>query len=206
MERPLKVVSIDGTRGAGKSSQIAMLSKHFKSLGLKVSTLKTTDGDPVQSGIVAMDFVDSFLSKNSDGIVIMDGSIARPMVADIITGMPTTTLLEKFKHLTHAYERINHKYGIVNFLIVMEDLEECEKRLEKFRSLTGQDSREIEANEQDVVSGMRFFNNHIASKNIQFQVLDIESHHSMNEIHKTIMEKLAEKYEFPKPKKDDNEW
>jgi hypothetical protein len=208
MARPLRIISIDGTRGAGKTSQIAMLSRYFKSIGFQVSTLKMTDGDPIQSGIIALNYIESFLPKGDNTMVILDGSIARPMVADIITGMSNTNLLEKFKLLTHAYERVDHKYGIACFLMVMDDMQECNRRIEKFKSLTGIDANVVEdlIQERDIINGMRFFNNHIASKNIQFQVLDIEPHHSMLEIHKTIMGKLSDKYEFAKPKKDDNEW
>ncbi len=208
MARPLKIVSIDGTRGAGKSSQVAMLSKHFKSIGMKVSTLKMTDGEPIQSGLIALEFTKIFLEKGEDHLVILDGSIARPMVGDIITGMSNTALFDKYKNLTEAYERLDHKYGIASFLMVMDDMEECNRRITKRKALTGVGAGEVEDlnQEHDIVSGMRFFNNHIVSKNIQFQVLDVEPHNTMNEIHKTIMTKLSDKYEFSKPKKDDNEW
>ena len=208
MSRPLRIISIDGTRGAGKSSQIAMLSKYFKSVGMKVSTIKTTDGEPVQSGIIALECAESILSKGPDTIVILDGSIARPMVNDIIHGMSPNALLDKFKMLTQIYEKLDHKYGIASFLMVLDDLDECNRRIAKFRQLTGQDVSLIEDIhiEHDIVSGMRFFNNHIASKNITFQTLDVEKHQSMMDIHKIIMFMLEEKYEFPRPKKDADEW
>lgn len=208
MKRPLKIISIEGTRGSGKSSQIAMLSRHFKNIGMSVSTLKAISGDPIQSGLVAIDFIEPFFNKHPNGLIIYDGSIARPMVEDLISGMPTPKLMDKFKALTQAYERIDHKYGIANFLMVMDDMEECKKRLLKHQELTGVDSKEIAdtVHESDIVSGMRFFNNHISSKNIQFDVIDIQPHQSIIQINKIILDKLGEKYEFDKPKKDDNDW
>lgn len=208
MDKPLRVISIDGTRGAGKTNQIAMLSKHFKALGMSVSTLKMIDGDPIVSGLVSIQFVESFLKSAPNGLVIIDGSIARPIVVDIMSGMSTPNLLDKFKALTHAYERLDHAYHVASFLMVMDDLEECARRVEKLKVLTGRESQEISnwEQERDVISGMRFFNNHISSKNIRFQVLDIDPRHSIMDINKMIMKRLEEQYTFTKAQKDDSEW
>lgn len=208
MNRPLRVISIDGTRGAGKTSQISMLTKYFKSAGMVVSTLKMTDGDPVLSGIVTIEFAKSFLDKNNNNLVIIDGSIARPMVADMITGMSTVALQEKYKRLTSAYERLDHEFGVASFLMVMDDIEECNKRLRRKKALTGTSNNEVVdlIQEHDIVSGMRFFNNYIASKNIKFDVLDIHPLNSILDLNKSIITKLTEKYDFKKPKKDENDW
>lgn len=208
MGRPLRIISIDGTRGAGKTSQIAMLSRHLKSTGMVVSTLKMTDGDPIQSGLIAMEFIESFLAKADNHAIILDGSIARPMVIDIMSGMSNTNLLDKYKTLTHAFEKMDHKYGIANFLLVMDDMEECNRRIKKFKDLTGQGNDEyLDLNqEHDIVNGMRFFNNHIASKNINFQILDLLPYQSMLEINKLVIAKLAEKWEFALPKKTADDW
>lgn len=208
MGRPLRIISIDGTRGSGKTSQIAMLSKYFKLAGMRVSTLKTIDGDPIQSGIAAISCAESILSQGPENLIILDGSIARPMVMDIINGVTPTNLLDKFKTLTQKYEKLDHQYEIANFLMVMDDLEECNRRISKFANLTGQEVNSISNIhlEHDIVSGMRFFNNHIASKNISFQVVDVSPHQSMNEIHNIILSKLEKKYDFDKPKRDRDEW
>ena len=205
MKKPLKIISIDGTRGAGKSSQIGVLSRHFKTLGLKVSSVKV--GGSIDDDMAHMAYIEAFLSKTSDGIVIMDGSIARPMVKDLISGIPTPTILEKYRELTHAYERLDHKYGIACFLIVMSDLRECGLRLEKYNKMMGLNTPipDLSA-ERDVVLGMKNFNNHIVSKNLNFQILDIVPENTMMEIQKAILEKLDEKYEFEKPKRDPNDW
>lgn len=167
-----------------------------------------TDGEPIQSGLIALEFTKTFLAKSDDHIVILDGSIARPMVGDIISGMSNTALFDKYKTLTQAYEALDHKYNIANFLMVMDDVEECKRRIQKHKTLTGVDNSELEDvdKENDVVSGMRFFNNHIVSKNIQFQVIEVDPRHSMIDINKMIMQKLSDSYDFSKPKKDDNEW
>lgn len=209
MGRPLRVISIDGTRGAGKTSQIAMLSRHLKSIGMVVSTLKMADGeDPIQSGLVSIAFCESFLAKGDNHAVILDGSVARPMVVDIMTGMPNTVLLEKYKLLMQAYERLEHKYGIASILMVMDDMEECNRRIKKFKQLTGQGNDEfLDLNqEHDVVSGMRFFNSHIASKNINFQVLDLLPYQSMIDINKLVLATLSQKYEFQLPQRNSEDW
>jgi hypothetical protein len=208
MKRPLRIISMDGTRGAGKSSQIALLSKHLKSIGMTVSTLKMTDGEPIQSGLAAIDFCQNFLAKSDSHAVILDGSLARPMVIDIMAGMSNTNLMDKYKLLTTAFEKLDHQYDVAHFLLVMDDMAECARRIEKFKALTGQEKEGIEyfAHEQDIVSGMRFFNNHVASKNLIFQVLDLFPHQSMLEINKLVIAKLSEQYEFALPKRSAEDW
>lgn len=209
MAKPLRVISIDGTRGAGKTSQIAVLARHLKSIGMVVSTLKMADGDdPIQSGLVSLAFVESFLAKGDNHVVILDGSIARPMVVDTMTGMSTPNLLEKYKLLTSGFEKLDHKYSVANFLMVMDDMAECNRRIKKFKALTGQGNDEfLDLNhEHDIVSGMRFFNNHIASKNLKFEVLDLLPHQSILDINKLVLEKLASKYEFELPKRTSEDW
>ena len=206
MKRALRIISIDGTRGSGKTSQIAMLSRYFKAAGLQCLTLKA--GDDIKTGLAAIAQSESFLANDSNSIVIMDGSIARPMVADIITGMPTPAVMDKYKELTHAYEKINHTYGVACFLIVMDDVQECNRRILKFKELTGSTNQAIDdtATEADIVSGMRFFDNHVISKNIKFHVINVYPKNSILEINKSIMDRLSDRYDFPKTKKDSNDW
>jgi len=206
MKKILRIISIDGTRGSGKTSQIAMLSKYFKAAGLQCLTLKA--GDDVKKGLEAISLTESFLTKDPKAIVILDGSVARPMVTDITTGMSTPSVTDKYRELTHSYEKINHHYGVACFLIVMDDIQECNRRISKFKESTGTPSQVIDnlSMESEIVNGMRFFDNHITSKNIKFHVINIHPKNSMIEINKAIMDRLSEKFEFPKIKKDSDDW
>jgi thymidylate kinase len=208
MSTPLRIVSIDGTRGAGKTSQIAMLSAFFKKAGLSPLIIKLREDSSIKENILSLQQAGDYLALDSSNAVLFDGSIARAMVVDLISGMPSAKLVDKYKELTHAYERVNHKYKVASFLMAMDDIAECSRRIEKHRSLSKLTSAPIENEsvEKDVVSGMRFFNNHIASKNITFQVIDVDNTDTMRDLHSLILELLAKQYTMPVIKKDEDEW
>lgn len=205
MGRPLKVISIDGTKGSGKTSQIGMLARLFRSNGLPCEVFSA--GKTIPSGQLAIDKIRHFLKSNPDGIAILDGSIARMMVSELLIGKSKEKVMDEYKHLTHDYERLDHDYGIAAFLMIMDDLAECERRLNRQKQLLGVDAGTYDlTHEADIINGMRFFNNHVASKNMTFRVIDIENNNTMMEINKTLLKILSENYTMPSLKKDDADW
>ena len=208
MKKPLKIISVDGTRGTGKTSQIKMLAKYLKSLGLTCSTLDS--GDNIQSMSIAIKFTESFLDNpfNPNGVVILDGSIARPMVQELIGGVSTPKVMDKYKNVIHDYERLDQKHGMVGLLLVMDDIDELNNRITKHRELSGKDSNDVVdlSRESDIVNGMRTFNNHVVSKNIKFHTINIEPVNSIIEINKAMIDYLKENYDIPVSIKDDNDW
>lgn len=207
MKKPLRVVSIDGNRGAGKSTQIKMLANYLKATGTKHIILDA--GNTVANGVDSIAKANEFLSQNADSVVLLNGSIARMMVREINDGVPTDRVLSTYNQLIHSYEVLNHKYGIAGILIVMDDLEECRKRLFKRDSALAVDepyeSPDL-SKEKDLVSGMRFFDNHVISKGLKFHTINIEPSDSIMGINKAIVEYLSEHYEIKKPLSDDNGW
>ena len=206
MKKPLKIISVDGTRGSGKSSQIRMLAAYFKSLGFMVSTLQA--GHDPQSRSVTFQFIESFLPKDPKTMVILDGSIARPMVIDLLNGTPSIEVIDKSKHSMYDYERLNQKYGVVGLLFVMDDVQKSQERLLKKADLTGlgEDMIPNINIEKDIVSGMRTFNNHIASRSIVFHTFNIEPDDSIMAINKTVIDYLTEKYDIPVFQKSQDDW
>jgi len=199
------MISIDGIRGVGKTTQINMLARHFRGMGVDILVIKS--GEDVDSGVEAIEKTNTFLEKENT-MVIMDGSVARMMVVELVSGIAETVVTDKYKSLINGYERLNHKYGIVGLLMVMDDLEECNKRILKKSALSGLPEAAIDnpAVEVDIVSGMRFFNNHVASKSVKFHTFNIEASNSMLDIQKLILSYLSENYKIKQPKKDPNDW
>lgn len=205
MKKSLKIVSIDGTRGTGKSSQVRMLADYLKKAGLKCSTLKA--GEDAQHNLISLQFIESFLAKGDDHVVILDGSIARPMVTELISGTSAVDVIDHYKHVMHDYEKLNQKYGICGILFVMDDLEEILRRYERFTELTGIVIQDLDlTKEHDIISGMRTFNNHIASKNISFHVFNMDSGDSIMAIQKEVVKYLHEKYDIPVPIRNQDDW
>lgn len=210
MKKSLRVISIDGTRGSGKTSQINMLSKHLKALGFIVSTLKP--GQSPQEIAIGFKYIDSFLPKDPKAMVIIDGSIARPMTTDLVFGKSSKEVVDSFKLPMHEFEKIDHLYGVVGLLFVMDDVVEANERVvNRSKMLIGQEvSADVGpvdvAKENEIVSGMRTFNNHIASKNINFHVFNIEPEDTILSVHKAVVDYLTERYDLPKLIKAQDDW
>ena len=206
MKNPLRVISVDGTRGSGKTSQINMLSRHLKALGFTVSILKS--GQTPQEITTILKHIDSFLPKDPKSMVIMDGSIARPMVADLVSGKPSTEVVDSFKLPMHEFERIDQKYGIVGILFVMDDIEESNRRVTNRAKILKEGDLSIvdTAKENEIISGMRTFNNHVASKNVDFHTFNIEPENTIMDIHKAVVDYLTEKYGLPRLLKTQDDW
>lgn len=205
MKKALRIISVDGTRGSGKTSQISMLKKNLNSLGFNVKTLKT--GIETQEIAETLRISSSFLDENQKNLVILDGSIARPMVVDLISGVSSVDVVEKYRQAMYEYERIDNRHGIVGLLLIVEDIEELQKRLENRARILGINSPDISLEkEPDIVSGMLTFNAHVVSKNVTFQVFNIGPKDSMLDVNKTILDYLTEKHDIPKLTKDDYDW
>lgn len=205
MARPLKIISIDGTKGSGKTSQIGMLARLFKTSD--IPCLVVGAGKDAASGQLSIQKIRTFIAENPNGIAILDGSIARMMVADLMIGKQKEAVIDEYKHLTHAYERLDHEFGIAAFLMIMDDLGEGERRLVKRKALLGIDTENYDpAYEADIVNGMRFFNNHVASKNMTFRIIEINNDDTMMDVNRNLMKSLNNNYDMPSLKKDKNEW
>lgn len=206
MENKLKIINVDGTKGVGKTSQINMLARYFKTLGFTVSVLKSATNP--EEMVAELKLIDYLLFKDSKAIIIVDGSVARPMVTELISGIPGNQVIDKFKHVMHEYEGLDKKYGIVGLLLVMDEIHVAEDRFLRKKQYTPEITEEFgnHVNELDIVSGMRTFNNHIASRSIEFHVFNIEPEDTMMEIHKEILKYLSGEYNLPKPVKNQDDW
>jgi len=196
MKKPLNIINIDGTKGSGRTSQAHMLNILLKTN--KIPTLVLHLNDTIKSGLECALKIKNFLKKEPKGVVISDGSIARMMVVDIVSGVGIDVMMSKYQELLHEYETINHQYGTVNLLMVMDDISECNRRIKRRAELLGRDDRSIlDFNlEADVVKGMKFFDDNIVSKNLKFQVFGIEPHETMIEVQKDILDYLEENFDI----------
>ena len=206
MNKPLRVISVDGTRGSGKTSQINMLSRLMMSLKLPFLVVKP--GSDELSTITALKESDLFLQNTPNGVVIMDGSVARPMVLDLIAGTSPMVVIDRFKHTMHNYEILHQKYNIASLLFVMDNAEKARERLAKKSVLEGNEGVNIKDTdvETELISGMRTFNNHIASKNIKFHTFNLEPSDSIMAIHEQVKKYLYQNYDIPVLPRNDNDW
>jgi hypothetical protein len=198
MKKELQIINIDGTEGSGKSTQIGMLAAHFRMAGINVKINRMEDN--IESAIHCAEDTEEFLQENPDGVVINDGSIARMMVVDLVKGITQPKVVDKHKEIIHLHEVMNHKYGVANILFVMEDLEECNRRLKRESDLLHNSSyKTINPKvEGVVVNGIRAFDDNVVTQNMKFHVFEIDKEDSILDIKKALIKYLEESFKFKK--------
>lgn len=199
MKKILQIINIDGTEGSGKSTQINMLALYFKTCGLVVKVNRMEDN--IESAIHCAEDTEEFLQNNPNGIIINDGSIARMIVMDLIRGVPQPEVVQKHLKIIHLHEVMHHKYGTANLLFVMEDLDECNRRLKKEAELLQNSSyKTINPKvENAVVNGIRAFDHNVITQNMKFHVLEITKDDNILEIKTSLIKYLEEYFRFKQP-------
>jgi len=198
MKKKFNILNIDGVNGIGKTTQINML---VMSLRAFKPVLVTYQEDTIESALDSAVKIWEFLEKHPDGLVLGDGSIARMIVIDILNGIPRPEVVEKYRSVISEYERLNHKYGILSVLMVTDDIGFCHDRLIRRGKLlkkpeVGIDSLQKEA---EIMKGMRYFDANSISKQLVFQVFEVDKEDSMLDIQDIFWEYLEDSFEIKKP-------
>lgn len=199
MEKPLNIINIDGVDGIGKTTQIHMMAMNLKKAGVPVLTVFIDDS--IDSALDAAKKIDEFLGSNPNGMVLSDGSIARMIVVDSLSGMQKSKIVQKYQSVIHAYEGLHYKYGVTNILMITEDIQFCHDRLVKRGKLLKKPEKGIESfqDQLDIVQGMRLIDAHTISKQLIFEVFDIDEEDSILEVQDMIWDYLKEKFGIKKP-------
>lgn len=198
MNKKLNIISIDGAEGVGQTTQINLLFKHFKDLDIPV--LVNTLDDSIPSAFAMIKQTNKFLQQNPNGIVLNDGSIARMIVIDMSKLTHNKTLIEKYRLIMNEHEYLSHQYGMGNILLVPDDIEFCKKRLIRRAKLKKEKTPNLNQlyHQMDIVRGMRFFNNHVISRDVNFNIIDISDDESMLQIHNKVLNLLKEIFDIKK--------
>lgn len=196
--RYLQIINIDGTKGCGKSTQIGLLRNHFKDIGFEVQVNDVRD---IESAYSSNKNIVNFLESTQNGIVINNGSIARPIVSDLVSGLQKEEIIDKYRESIFQNDTLYFKYGVANILLVLDNLEEANRRLAKRSKIMGLETEQIENLdlEQGIVNGMLHFDDHVISKNIEFRYIEIKPEDSMLDVKENILEYIENHYEIKKP-------
>lgn len=198
MKKQLHIINIDGLEGVGQTTQINLLYKYFKDLGVPVLTNKLEN--TITSMLEIIIKTRAFLEINPNGVVLNDGSIAEMIVVDMTRCMPNSELIEKYREVINEHDYLSQDYGMCNLLLVPENIEMCSKRIIKRCKIT-QEIPDLDDLPylMDIVKGMEFFDRHTISRQIKFNVINIEEHKSMLEVHNLLMKTIANSFEIKKP-------
>ena len=200
MKKRCDIISVDGLKGVGKSTQINVLRNHFNNLGIK--TLVNRFDGTVDNALEIADNINEFLSENPDGVVLNDGSIARMIQLDIQNGLHDSFLVEKYRSVIFEYQKIHLKYGMVNIILLIDDIDSCNCRTIKKQKMFGENNPtgiEDLNTEIDLDKGFRIFDTRTITKTINFQVFETNSEDSIVEVMEDILKLSGKKFAIKKP-------
>lgn len=200
MKKLLKIVNIDGVRGIGVTTQTNMLRLSLQKMGLSVKSLKMEK--TVDSISKCLSEIESIINENSNDVVVIEGSMARAISIDILSGMSQSLISDKYREIINKYEVLNHKYGIANILLISDDLKMCEDRIKKRkRLLNQQDMSDVDFNlEKDIVKHMNLLDNTTIIKSIKFHIINIEKDDYMLNVQDAIITYLDNNFQTKKLK------
>ena len=197
MKKDLRIVSIDGIRGVGKTSQAFLLCRYLESYDINSKLLKLEDN--IESILDSIDKLWKMLEKE-DCIVICDGSIARMIEVDIQRQMPMKDVYEKYRIVINEYEKLYHKYGMANLLITINEPTECQERINKRNSLFKESIELIDiVGQNNISSGLSRFDSYVFNVNIKFHTVETEKEDSMLDVRDDIYKILESNFNIKKP-------
>jgi len=187
---PTRIICIDGLRGSGKTTQANRLKKKFKELNIPILSLKSEDNlNLIYDNIKK---TDKFLKENKNGMVVKDGSVARMIVIDLLNGIFKEKIIEKYRKALYQYACLMHKYGLISFLIISDDIETFNQRILSRNRLLKNNELGIEdlKKEKDILNRMKSFDDHIISGDIKFIPISIDKYDTILEIEDKIWKYL----------------
>ncbi|MDD5650661.1 MAG: hypothetical protein PHF86_09630 [Candidatus Nanoarchaeia archaeon] len=186
------IINIDGARGIGIDTQINMLRKYLEDSGKKVSLTYLKSFNSIKAENQG---IKQFLETNPDYVIISEGSFARIMAKDIISGLNFKIIDEKYRDYINDYITLKYKYNMINIVLTPENIEFCNERTIKKNRLMGIESKGIEnfQLEADIVNIMENFNNNTILNQLNFAVVYVKEKDSILEVHDKILKKLEGK-------------
>ena len=196
--RNLRILNIDGVEGVGKTTQLNIMANYLKNQDIPVQLNRIADSD--ESIETAIDRTEKFLKEHDDGVILNDGTVAKAMIVQLSTGSRYQDVEDRYKELLFRLQVLDHSYGMVNILVVPEDLNSCDARLKKRQELFGEEVKGIvdPIMQQTLVKGFADFDNSILSRNLKFQVLKVYDDESIMKVHKNLLQLLTDSFEIKK--------
>jgi hypothetical protein len=182
-----QVINIDGIPGSGVSSQINLLNRYFKDLGVDLLIQRIIDSTTYCGAVAQINY--DFNHKNTQ-VALNTGSLGSLIARKVLNGSQMSDLgLEQEIYL---HECLAHLYKITNIVLVPEKVDFCIDRLKQVNKL-----RNIEINTEDpsyyekYLQILNNLNSLMLTINLKFTIIEVRERDSILDIHKKIMEKIG---------------
>lgn len=194
MKGNFSILSIDGTTGVGKSTQISLMNKLLKSKGFNTKIFKFSEVENTNSTHDILLQIISYLKQFPDGIALCDGSIATDIVDDIVNNMSSHKIYNKHSENIQIYQSMSNSYDIINVLITPANIDMCYERIKKRTDIYKEKEVLLDSKEHllKTALSLKNFDNSDISTNMKFNNIDIYPEDSMLDMHHQIID-LIEK-------------
>ena len=166
-KKTVRMVTVDGSDGLGKTTQLTQLKMALKSAGANIHDTRLLGGDKTDDYQLALRTVllhdkfpkDSveleeqlfaltdlegikiarkFLETDSSGVVLKDRGLASHLVYALAKGMTLEQVAEVHKNVIKEEELINQDFGVLNIIMVPDAVAWPLERIRKRAETTGE--------------------------------------------------------------------
>lgn len=187
METNYQIITIESIQSIGVSSQVKILSQQLRiHKNIKISKHGKLEDISKQSKEI-----NEFLSENKSNLVLNDGSFAIDIARDIANGYNHKDLEFKYRNIIFEYEKLFHKYNMLNLILLPENIELSKKRSEKRAKLLNIPINTINLEkEYDTLLILSHLNNYTFTRNIEFKSIKVFEGESILDINEKIWDKI----------------
>lgn len=193
-KKKLSIVNLAGPLGIGVSTQSDLLVRHFKDSGREVFHLKASQNSPVEIILGRLGPAKEFLDKNPNGLVINDDFFATSIIGDNQSGLHHDLLTEKYKDVFFEVQTLDHKFGLSNIFISIDDLDVCESRYNKKCALFKVPPSYDELYESKFAQSLMNFNGSIYAQNLYFHDIETSEFETILMVHCKILAYLKKNF------------
>lgn len=200
MRNKLDIICIDGIVGVGKTTQVVLFRNLLKLHDIPHKIISLSQVEDTEITKAQLLDISEYLTKEPEGVVICDGSIASDIVDDMAKNMLAQDLWEKHKDNLRIYEGLNNQFNFINILLTPMNLDICQDRSNKKAKMFRKEQQDIENIEHLRVTshGLRNFDNNMLTYNIKFNNIDLFGGESINQIHDRVLEIVKARFQIIK--------
>ena len=172
----LRLIHIDGNVGVGKSTQARFLA----------SAIPNSKILKYEGSVDFFNKIDKMLSEDNDLVLIVDGGMLPSLFKELASGRSYVEVIEKFTPIMHEYRALQHKYSTANLLLLLDNAQEVQNRLDKQKQFN---KKVTDPTESSVLDLMKLVNNHTAVS-LTYSILTLDADDSMVAVFDKIKKEL----------------